>query len=197
MIHSPKVFHNCFLTLESNPQKENQPLAFDFLTIFSFGYPRLTQVAHKWLSFNVFLNPKNLSPKGTNILPRAPSFGSPRFTYWSFEPHPKTLNFYYLNTLKVSSFGFHKIHQAYPTNGSKDAYIVFRSRQNCIMICLNRTTIKPGHNIVLQPYPKWCHDLAFKSTLFCQKIMPRFSNRVTVSLFQNSPILSHYQQYLN
>jgi len=58
----------------------SQPLAFDFLRIFSFGYPRLTQVAHKWLSFEVFTNPMNLSSKGTNPPPRAPSFGSQRFT---------------------------------------------------------------------------------------------------------------------
>jgi len=34
----------------------------------------------------------NLSPKGTNPVPRAPSFISPRYTFSTLELHPKKLN---------------------------------------------------------------------------------------------------------
>jgi len=34
----------------------------------------------------------NQQPKGIKPFPRAPSFGSPRFTFGHFVSHPKTIN---------------------------------------------------------------------------------------------------------
>ena len=61
----------------------------------------LTQVAHKDSPFICFPAPWISPPKGINPLPIASSFGSPKFIYWSFEPHPKTLNLLVSKTLKV------------------------------------------------------------------------------------------------
>ena len=72
--------------------KREQILSLWFPKELHFWFPKTHPSYWQRLSFDVFSNPKNLFPKGTDPFSRAPSFGSPRFTPWSFEPHPITLH---------------------------------------------------------------------------------------------------------
>jgi len=71
--HTLKVFTIVFQLLNL-PSKENQFLTFDFLRIFTFGFPKFTQVPHKWLYTNVFLNLMKPLPQKASTISQEPPF---------------------------------------------------------------------------------------------------------------------------
>ena len=111
-------------------------------------------------------------PERYQLFPKSPLFWFSKIHVLKLWTSPKDPQPLVSKTLKVLSFGFHEIHQVYPTNGSKNAYIVFRSGQNRvtfsqIVTCLVRTT-QDTTNLILKTcpasrkschvFPKSCHD---------------------------------------
>ena len=108
-------------------------------------------------------NPMNL-PQKSPTLSQEPLFWFSKIhilKLWTSHKDPQPL---VSKTLKVLSFGFHEIHQAYPTNGSKNAYIVFRFGQNRVTVDAYDPRYDQPYleNVASMPkivsrFPKSCH----------------------------------------
>ena len=68
--------YNCFPTLESNPPKENQPLAFDFTKDLLFWFHKTHPCCSQKTLYSCVSQPHESSQKTPTLFPIAPSFGS-------------------------------------------------------------------------------------------------------------------------
>jgi len=118
-------------------------------------------------------------PKRHQPFPKSPLFWFSKIHILKLWTSPKDSQPLVSKTLKVPSFGFHEIRQAYPTNGSWSAKIMFQ-------ICQNYVTVAKivSRFIVYDP----------RYTNLIHKLCHVFPNRVTIWP-QEQPCIRHQKSW--